>query len=86
MVINGFQTKVACMLVDRICKKMTINPCTKRFNLSYISLIVKLMRQLKKHVEDAVTRDIDNVSIDLDNVELIKLIKHHTITVLKLLF
>ena len=40
-------------------------------------------------MEDGVTLDRDNVGIDLDNMESmwkIELIKHHIITVLKLLF
>ena len=40
-VMNGFQMKVACMLVDRTCIRITINPCIKRLNLNYISLVVK---------------------------------------------
>ncbi|CAN7065711.1 unnamed protein product, partial [Brassica rapa subsp. trilocularis] len=32
-------------LKERICKKKTIDPCTERLNLSYISLVVEPKRQ-----------------------------------------
>nr|VDD45024.1 unnamed protein product [Brassica oleracea] len=32
-------------LKERICKKKTIDPCTKRLNLSYIPLVVEPKRQ-----------------------------------------